>query len=62
MRGNPTTWYADGLKLRESLKEATNRGIDTEKMLEEVTRIYTDAGYDIETASIYGMLPVFEGW
>jgi hypothetical protein len=29
VRGNPTTWYADGLKLREALKEATNRGIDT---------------------------------
>jgi hypothetical protein len=64
VRGNPTTWYADGLKMREALKEATNRGIDTKDMLAEVTKVYTDAGYDIETAKsvVAGMLkPVFEG-
>jgi len=64
VRGNPTTWYADGLKMREALKEATNRGIDTKVMLAEVSKVYTDAGYDIETAKsvVAGMLkPVLEG-
>ena len=64
VRGNPTTWYADGLKMREALKEATNRGIDTKDMLAEVIKVYEDAGYDIETAKsvVAGMLkPIFEG-
>jgi hypothetical protein len=64
VRGNPTTWYADGLKMREALKEATNRGIDTKDMLAEVVKVYEDAGYDIETAKsvVAGMLkPIFEG-
>jgi hypothetical protein len=64
VRGNPTTSYADGLKMREALNEATNRGIDTEAMLADVTKVYTDAGYDIETAKsvVAGMLkPVFKG-
>jgi len=64
LRGRPTTWYADGLKLRESLKEATSRGIDTKEMVGEAIKVYTDAGYDIETAKdvVAGMLkPVFEG-
>lgn len=64
VRGNPTTWYADGLKLRESLKEATNRGIDTQEMLDKVVKVYEDAGYDSQTAKsvVAGMLnPIFEG-
>jgi hypothetical protein len=64
VRGNPATWYADGLKMREALKEATSRGIDTNEMLAEVTKAYTDAGYDIETAKsvVANMLkPIFEG-
>ena len=64
VRGNPTTSYADGLKMREALNEATNRGIDTEVMLANVTKVYTDAGYDIETAKsvVAGMLkPVLKG-
>ena len=62
--GNPTASYADGLKMREALNEATNRGIDTEVMLANVTKVYTDAGYDIETAKsvVAGMLkPVLKG-
>jgi len=64
VRGNPTTWYADGLKMREALKEATNRGIDTKEMLAEVTKVYEDAGYDTQTAKsvVANMLkPIFEG-
>jgi hypothetical protein len=64
VRGNPTTWYADGLKMREALKEATNRGIDTKDMLAAVTKVYEDAGYDTETAKsvVANMLkPIFEG-
>ena len=64
VRGNPTTWYADGLKMREALKEATNRGIDTKDMLAAVTKVYEDAGYDTQTAKsvVANMLkPIFEG-
>jgi hypothetical protein len=64
VRGNPTTWYADGLKMREALKEATNRGIDTKDMLAAATKVYEDAGYDTETAKsvVANMLkPIFEG-
>lgn len=62
VRGNPTTWYADGLKLRESLKEATKRGIDTEKMLADVVSVYTNAGYsEAEAKSVVGnmLAPIF---
>jgi hypothetical protein len=64
VRGNPITWYADGLKMREALKEATNRGIDTKDMLAAVTKVYEDAGYDTQTAKsvVANMLkPIFEG-
>ena len=64
LRGNPTSWYADGLKLRESLKESTNRKIDTKKLIDQAIKVYTDAGYDFETArnTVALMLkPVFEG-
>lgn len=64
IRGNPTTWYADGLKLRESLKEATNRGIDTKKMIDAVIKVYTNDGYSLETAKsvVAGMLkPILKG-
>lgn len=64
IRGNPTTWYADGLKMRESLKEATNRGIDTKEMLAEAAKVYEDAGYDANTAKrvVANMIkPIFEG-
>ena len=64
VRGNPTTWYADGLKLRESIKEASKRGIDTKEMIDEVIKVYTESGYDIETAKnvVSNMLsPVLKG-
>ena len=62
--GNPTTWYADGLKLRESMKEAANRGIEINDLLNEVKSDFTKDGFDEATARkvIAGMLkPVFEG-
>ncbi len=51
LRGNPTTWYADGLKVRESVKEANKRGIDTKTLIDKVKSIYTKDGYDETTAS-----------
>lgn len=42
LRGNPTTSYSDGLKLRESMKLASERGIDVNDLLETVEKIYTD--------------------
>lgn len=62
VRGNPTTWYADGLKLREALNEATRRGIDTEKILSYVVSVYTKAGYsEAEAKSVVGnmLAPIF---
>lgn len=64
LRGNPTTWYADGLKLREAAKEAAKRGMTFEYLLNKAKRIYTQGGYDSETAIgvIKGMLePIFKG-
>lgn len=50
LMGNPDTWYADGLKLRESMKEATSRGIDIETLLGEAEKEFTKDGYDSQTA------------
>src|SRR5690348_3866419 len=64
LMGRPATWYADGLKLRESMKEAANRGIDINDMLKEVAKEFTKDGYDINTAKemvAYYLNPVFEG-
>lgn len=49
MFGNPSTWYADGLKLRESLKEAQNRGID---VFDKYTQEFIKDGYTKEEAVI----------
>jgi hypothetical protein len=64
LMGNPKTWYADGLKLRESMKEAANRGIDINDMLKEVEAEFTKEGYDANTAKemvAYYLKPIFEG-
>lgn len=50
LRGNPTTWYADGLKLRESVKEAQKRNIPVSDLIDKAVSIYTKAGYDLDTA------------
>jgi hypothetical protein len=50
LRGNPTTYYADGLKLRESIKEAQKRNIPVNDLIDKAVSVYTKAGYDIETA------------
>ena len=50
LRGNPTTWYADGLKLRESVKEAQKRNIPVNDLIDKAVSIYTKAGYDLDTA------------
>ena len=52
LMGNPATWYADGLKLRESMKEAANRGIDINDMLREVEKEFTKDGFSIEEAKM----------
>jgi hypothetical protein len=60
--GNPTTWYADGLKIREALNEATKRGIDTEKMLADVVKVFTNDGYgEDEAKRVVGniLAPIF---
>lgn len=62
--GKPTTWYADGLKLRESINEATRRGIQIDDLLKTVEKEFTSEGFDEATARkvIAGMLgPVFKG-
>ena len=48
--GNPDTWYADGLKLRESMKEAANRGIDIKEMIAEIEKKFENDGYSKEDA------------
>lgn len=61
--GKPTTWYADGLKLRESINEATRRGIQIDDLLKTVEKEFTSEGFDEATARkvIAKMLePVFK--
>lgn len=63
LRGNPTTWYADGLKLRESAKEAADRGIAFDRLLKTATDVYIKDGYNKETAQsvVLGFLePIFK--
>jgi hypothetical protein len=47
MFGNPTAWYSDGLRLRESVKEAQNRGIDVFK---ELSKEFVKDGYSEQDA------------
>ena len=47
MFGNPMDWYSDGLKLRESIKEAKERGIDT---FGELSKEFIRDGYNREDA------------
>lgn len=64
LRGNPTSWYADGLKLRESIKEAQKRNIPISDLMDKAVSIYTKDGYDIETAksTVAGMIePILKG-
>lgn len=64
LRGNPTTWYADGLKLRESIKESQKRGIPINDLIDKAVSIYTKDGYDVETAKsvVAGMIePLIKG-
>jgi hypothetical protein len=47
MFGNPTSSYSDGMKLRESVKEAQNRGIDVFK---ELSKEFVKDGYSEQDA------------
>ena len=49
MFGNPTAWYSDGLRLRESVKEAQNRGIDVFK---ELSKEFVKDGYSEQDAMV----------
>jgi len=62
--GNPDTWYADGLKLRESMKEATERGIDIQDMIGVIEKEYKKDGYTAQEARetvARKLKPIFEG-
>jgi hypothetical protein len=62
--GNPDSWYADGLKLRESLKEAANRGIETNELVKAVEDEFIKDGYtseDAKAAVARKLAPIFEG-
>lgn len=50
LMGNPSTSYADGLLLRESLKEATKRGINTSEMFSGVENEFVKDGFTQEDA------------
>jgi hypothetical protein len=50
LMGNPSTWYADGLKLRESANLASERGIEMSALLSEVENEFIKDGYDAQTA------------
>lgn len=48
--GNPDTWYTDGLKLRESMNEASRRGIKISELIKEIEDEYVSQGYSISDA------------
>ncbi len=48
--GNPETWYADGLKLRESMKELAERGIKIEDAISKIENEFIIDGYTKEDA------------
>jgi hypothetical protein len=50
LMGRPSTWYADGLKLRESANLAAERGIEMSDLLAEVEQEFVKDGYDPKTA------------
>jgi hypothetical protein len=50
LMGNPTTWYADGLKVRESLKEGINRGKNINEFIDKAIEVYTKDGYSEKEA------------
>jgi hypothetical protein len=50
LMGNPDTWYADGLKLRESANLAAERGINIGDLLKNVQDEFTKDGYDDKTS------------
>lgn len=56
LRGKPATWYADGIQLRESVKEASKRGIGTDKLIDKAKDVYLKDGYSEKDASeVVGM-------
>lgn len=62
--GNPDTWYADGLKLRESMNEASNRGIDVKDLVAEIEKQYVKDGYteaEARRTVAIQLKPIFEG-
>lgn len=57
LRGNPDLDYADGLLVRESVKEHVRRGGDVNSLIEEAKKIYTKAGYsEKEAGEVVGMM------
>jgi hypothetical protein len=48
--GNPDSWYADGLKLRESANLLAQRGVDINIMLDNVAQEFTASGQSLEDA------------
>jgi hypothetical protein len=61
--GNPTTWYADALKLKQSVQESINRGISPSDLTDYAEAEFIKDGYDEATAksTVSNMLrPIFE--
>lgn len=50
LMGNPDTWYADGLQLRESANEAASRGISLDELFKPIVDEYVKDGYTAQDA------------
>lgn len=64
LMGNPDTWYADGLKLRESINLATKRGITVDDLLKTVEKEFTNDGFtEVEAKKVIAriLMPIFKG-
>lgn len=63
--GNPTTWYADGLKLKYAVQESINRGATPESLIKYVEQEFISDGYDAKTAketTAKMLRPIFENF
>lgn len=49
IRGNPTSTYSDGLKVRESMMELLNREYKPQDFIDRISDVYTKDGYDNQT-------------
>jgi uncharacterized protein YbjQ (UPF0145 family) len=62
--GRPKNWYADGMKLRESMRLAADRGINMTELVNQIKEEFINDGYSESKANemvAYYLSPIFQG-